>query len=199
MAFRLYLVPAIGSGSSHLDPRRPKYFKDDLNPPEPWAGMDYGFQPVFIVGANLSSSGESFILAQPDVSEFPVDLDTQLSGGDANTAKDMLESFFIAAHWIVANMTWREVARTTLGMFQYFQRLNAVIGNVVLFDGTGNKTLNAQFSQIPPNIQAGIHEAARTLGYNSSFITANTQIRAILKNFADQWGSKPFIFGIVEI
>lgn len=198
MAFRLYLTPAIGTGV-FPDARRPKYFKDDLNPPEPWTAMDYGFQPVFIVGSDLSQAGEDFILAQPDVSEFPVDLDVPLSGGEANDAKNMLESFFIAAHWVTASMSWREVARTTLGMFQYFQRLNAVVGNVVLLDGTSNKNLNTQFNAIPANIQSGIHEAARSLGYNSSFITGTTQIRAILKNFADQWGTKPFIFGNEQI
>jgi hypothetical protein len=191
MAFRLYLVPAIGTGTQQ-DPRRAKY----LSAMSGYSGgMDYGFQPVFLTAADLSPANDAALVANADVFGFPVDLSGQLSGGDANTASAALESFFIPANWITGSLTWLEVARTIAGMFQYLQRLNGTIGNVVLLDGTGNKTLNTQFNQIDPTIQAGIISAAQSLGYDTSFIQNNTQVRALIKNFADQWGQKPFIFG----
>ena len=195
MAFRLYLVPAIGAGTSQ-DPRRAKYLSA-LG--VAYGAMDYGFQPVFIAGADLSPANDASVVANADAFGFPFDLSPQLSGGDANVASNALESFFIPANWITGSLTWLEVARTTLGMFQYLQRLNGTIGNVVLLDGTGNKTLNTQFNQIDPTIQAGIINAAGSLGYDTNFIQNNTQVRAIIKNFADQWGNKPFIFGPYSI
>jgi hypothetical protein len=196
VAFRLYLVPSIGTGI-FPDARRAKYFKDDLG--VPYASMDYGFQPVFIVGADLSPADQAFIDAQPDASSFPANLDVPLSAGEATNASTLLESFFIPAHWVTAALTWRETARITCGMFQYFQRVNGILGSVILLDGTSNKTLNTQWQVIPVNIQQGLLEAARSLGYDTSFIANNTQVRAIIKNFSDQWGSKPFIFGNNEI
>lgn len=192
MSFRLYLVPQIGTGI-FPDGRRPKYFVDDLA--VPWVGMDYGFQPVYLVGADLSPTDDTFVIGQADVFGFPFDLDPQLTAGQANVAEAALELFFIPANWVTASLTWRDVARTTAGMFQYMQRLNVIVGNVILLDGTSNRTLNTQWQNVPVNIQTGIRLAASQLGYNTTFIANNTQVRAIFKNFSDQWGSKPFIFG----
>jgi hypothetical protein len=191
MAFRLYLVPAIGTGAP-TDPRRPKYLSAMA---VAYSGMDYGFQPVFLIAADLSPANDAAVIANPDAFGFPFDLSPQLSGGDANAASTALESFFIPGNWITGAITWLTVARTTAGMFQYLQRLNGVLGNVILLDGTGNKTLNTQFNQIDPTIQAAIIDAAQSLGYDTSFIQNNTQVRALIKNFADQWGVKPFHFG----
>ena len=70
-----------------------------------------------------------------------------------------------------------------------------MLGNVVPIDGTTNKSLNTPYNAFPLNVQQAIVGAAQSLGYDTSFIQNNTQVRAFLKNFADQWGSQPLIFG----
>lgn len=191
MAFRLYLVPKIGTGTS-LDPWRVKYFDGFGIRPN---AMHYGFQPVFLVAADLTPVQDASLVANPDAYGFPFDLTPQLSAGQANDATAALESYYIAAHWVNASITWLTVARTTCGIFQYMQRLYGVIGPVLLLDGTSNKNLNTQWNQIPANIQQGILTAAHSLGYDTSFIQNNTQVRAFFKAFGDMWGLKPFEFG----
>ncbi len=198
MAFRLYLVPAIGTGSP-TDSRRPKYF-DGLAFNATRNQMDFGFQPVFLVCCDLINQADhDSIAAQADAFVFPVDLSPQMGGAAAATANILETRYFIPANWLTGSLTWLETTRAICGMFQYMQRLNGVIGNVVVFDGTGNKTLNTQFNQIDPAVQTAITQAAQSLGYSTAFIAGNTQVRAILKNFADQWGNKPFIFGTFVI
>lgn len=193
MAFRLYLVPAIGAGTM-LDPRRAKYFQE-LG--AAYTSMDFGFQPVFIACADLSTANDAAVTANADVFAFPFDLAPQISG-DQNTLGTALEAKNIPAHWLTGAFTWLEAVRTVLGMFQFAQRLNGVIGNIVLIDET-NRTLNTQWNAIPADIRSGILTAASSLRYDTSFIANNTQVRAILKNFADQWSSRPFIFGGITI
>lgn len=189
MSFRLYLTPQIGTGTA-TDPWRPKYFDGFAK-----SGMRYGFQPVFLVAADLLPADDAAVLANADAFGFPLDLSPQLTGGQQTTASNALESFFIAANWITGSITWLTVARTTCGMFQFMQRLYGILGPVILLDGTSNKTLNTQFNQIPANVQQAIFQASADFGYDAGFIQNNTQVRAIFKGFADQWGSKPFIFG----
>src|SRR5262245_49822383 len=126
MSFRLYLTPKIGTGDAQ-DPWRAKYFAGSFA----YSGMDYGFQPVFLVAADLLPADDSAVIANSDVFGFPFDLSPQLSAGQANVASAALEQFFIPGNWISASLTWLNVARTTCGMFQYFQRVNGVIGNVI--------------------------------------------------------------------
>jgi hypothetical protein len=185
MAYRLYITPAIGGGTGIQDPRRPKYFSGFR-----WAGMDYGFQPLYLVAADLLPADDAAIIANADVFAFPFNLDVTLSGGQANSARDAFELVFIPAQWVNATLTWRQIARTVAGMFQFMQRLNFTLGNTVLIDDSTK--LNVQWSAVPVNIQTAMLQAAADLGYNTSFISPNTQIRIILKEFADQWGARPF-------
>lgn len=199
MAFRLYLVPSVGTGL-FPDAVRAKYFRDQGLPS---VGMNYGFQPAWLVGADLSAADDTAMIANADVFAFPFDLIARLSAGQANTASAALETLLIPAHWITASLTWRDVARTTAGMFQFMQRAHSIIGNQPLLDGTGNRTLNTQFQQLSRTTQQGILRTAWSFGYDVDFIAPNTQWRAVLKNFADQWGGRPFRFGgpwgVVEI
>lgn len=196
MAFRLYIVPQIGTGTS-TDHRRAKYFSALVG--ADYLAMDFGFQPCFIVAADLSPANDASVTGNADVFAFPFDLSPAM-GGVANSTATFLETnFYIPCNWMTGSTTWLEAARTICGQFQYFQRLNAYLGNVVPIDGTGNKTLNTQFSQIDPTVQSAILQAAGSLGYSTAFIQNNTQVRAILKNFSDQWGSKPFHFGPFSI
>lgn len=193
MAFRLYIVPQVGTGASPEDARRPKYIADMVPQPfgEYWS---FGFQPVFLAGVDVTPAQDTTIVANSDVFAFPFDLDTSITGGQVNAVKTTHEAFFIPADWMTGGLSWRQIARTDTGMFRYLQRLRGIIGNVILFDGTGNKTLNAQFSSLPIEIQNGIHAAAAYDNFTTAFITPTTQMRAILKNIADQSQGRSFVF-----
>jgi hypothetical protein len=190
MAFRLYIVPQIGTGTSQ-DPRRAKY----LSALGGASSMDFGFQPCFLVAIDLSPANDAAVVAHADVFAFPFDLSGQMGSEAAATSTFLENNFFIPCNWMTGSTIWLEAARAICGMFQYFQRLNVILGNVVPIDGTTNKSLNTQFNAFSAEVQAGIIQAAQSLSYDTSFIANNTQVRAILKNFSDQWGNKPFIFG----
>jgi hypothetical protein len=185
MAYRLYITPVIGSGVPG-DSRRPKYIAD-LG--VSWAAMDYGFQPIFLVAANVTPAQHTALITNSDLTAFPADLATNVGGGGVTTAQNALEAAFIPAQWVNGAMRWSEVARIVAGMFQFMQRLNVVLGNEVLIDTSAK--LNVQWQAIPANYQTAITEAALSLGY--TFNPAPTdQLRALLKNLSDQWGDKSF-------
>jgi hypothetical protein len=172
------------------DPRRPKYIHE-LN--SPGAGYyDYGFQPVFLVAADLTPAQDAAVVANADVFGFPFNLDTNISGGAINATRDTHEAFLIPLQTVPA--TYRLLGRYDGGLFRYLQRVRFYLGPDLLID-TATK-LNIQWSTVPVNpYQNAILQAAQSFGYDTSFIQPTTQVRAILKNFADQWGAQPLKIG----
>lgn len=185
MAYRLYIAPAIGAGTM-TNPRRPKYFTG-----LPYAAFDYGFQPLFLVASDLSVADDAAIVANADVFAFPFNLAPNLTNNQVTSASTAFETAFIPAQWVNASQTWRQVARTVAGMFQFMQRLHGVLGSVIVIDQSTK--LNVQFNSLDPVIRQGILDAAASLGYSTN-IAGNTQLRQVLKDLADQWGEKEFIF-----
>jgi hypothetical protein len=189
MAYKLYIVPAIGGGGGTQDARRPKYIHA-LQPPGAW--MDYGFQPIFLCGVDLSPANDAAVVANADVFAFPVDLDTNISGGAINATRNTHEAFLIPLQSVPA--TYRLLARYDAGLFQYMQRLHGMLGNQILIEDSAK--LNIQWQSIPINIQTAMLNAAQSFSYDTAFITNTTQLRAILKVWADAWGNKVFQFGL---
>jgi hypothetical protein len=189
MAYKLYIVPAIGGGGGTQDARRPKYIHA-LQPPGAW--MDYGFQPIFLCGVDLSPANDAAVVANADVFAFPVDLDTNISGGAINATRNTHEAFLIPLQSVPA--TYRLLARYDAGLFQYMQRLHGMLGNQILIEDSAK--LNIQWQSIPINTQTAMLNAAQSFSYDTAFITNTTQLRAILKVWADAWGNKVFQFGL---
>jgi hypothetical protein len=200
MAFRFYLVPAIGRNTAGNinDPqpwtdttgaRRPKYPALDVNGP-----CGFGFNPVFLCGADLAVAQHDIIAADAQCFAFPADLTATLSGGAITTRKARFEDFFIPGDGVVNGMTEKQCIRYVAGLFQYMQRLHGVLGNEVFIDTLAK--LNILWNTVPVNpYQTAVLLAATALGYDTSFIVGTTQVRAILRNFADQWGNETFHFG----
>jgi hypothetical protein len=189
MAYKLYIVPAIGGGGGTQDARRPTYIHA-LQPPGAW--MDYGFQPIFLCGVDLSPANDAAVVANADVFAFPVDLDTNISGGAINATRNTHEAFLIPLQSVPA--TYRLLARYDAGLFQYMQRLHGMLGNQILIEDSAK--LNIQWQSIPINTQTAMLNAAQSFSYDTAFITNTTQLRAILKVWADAWGNKVFQFGL---
>ena len=193
MANRLYIVPAIGTGTV-TDRRRPKYIADQGFT---WGGMDYGAQPIFLVGANLTPAQDAAIVANADVTAFPFDLTTNVGGGGVQDARAALEAALIPAQFVNGAMSWNQVARTVAGMFQFMQRLAFYLNNEVILESTDH--LNVQWQNVPARIQQGILDTAQSLGYDASFISPTTQVRALIENFSNQWGDKGFSVGPIGL
>jgi hypothetical protein len=191
MAFRLYILPLVADATKYPPGGRwPKYIKD-LS--VSWAGMDYGHNPTMMVAADLLPAQDTALVANADVFAFPFNLDTAITGGAINSTRSALEAFFIPAQDIES--TYRLQARVVGGLFQYMGRLAFVIAqrtgqNQVVID-TAEK-LNIQFSSLPVENQGDLLSAAASLNIDTSFITGTTQLRAILRTFANFWGSKQF-------
>lgn len=151
--------------------------------------MDYGFQPLFLTAADLTPAEDAAIVANADVFAFPFNLDTNIQGGAVNATRTDHEDRGIPLQNVPG--TYRLLARYDAGLFAYMQRLNVVLGNEVFVDTSAK--LNTQWSSIPVDpYQTALLAAAASLGYDTSFITGTTQIRAILKAWADAWGNQPF-------
>jgi hypothetical protein len=188
MAFRLYLTPAVLGPIANS--RVPKYIFDLKSP---GAGFyDYGFQPLFLVAADLTPAQDAAVVANADVFGFPFNLDTNISGGAINSTRDVHEAFLIPLQTVPA--TYRLLGRYDGSLFRYFQRLRSFLGPNLLIDTAAK--LNIQWSTVPVDpYQNAIIQAAQSFGYDTSFIQPTTQVRAVLKNFADQWGTQPLNIG----
>jgi hypothetical protein len=184
MAYRLYLVPKIGSGIMG-DAFRPKYF-DGLT----WSGMDYGFQPLFLVAADLPGATDTAIVANSDVFGFPFDLNVNLTEGEVNSARDVLEDALVPAQSLSPQDTWKSAARMVASMFAFMQRMNFVFGNQQVFIDASD--LDAQFGSLSQELQDAFIATAQSLGYSTSSMIPNAQIRNILKSMADEWGNTTF-------
>ena len=159
-----------------------------------WNGMYYGFQPTYLVAADLLPADDANIAAQPDVDALPFDLSPTVGGGNVQAARNALEAALIPAQSVNGQMTWLQVARLVGGMFQFMQRVYAITGPQLMLDSSAK--LNAQWSSVPADPwQNAIIAAADSFGYDSSFIRSNTQVRTIIDNFGSQWGSQPFYLG----
>jgi len=184
MAFRLYIVPAEGDPFSEQG-RHPKYIFGLGS----YGAIDYGFQPTYLVAADLTVAQDASVTANADVFAFPTDLSGNVGGGNVQNARNAFEAALIPGQWIAAQSTWLEIARTVAAMFRYMTNLYTILGNTVVIDSSTK--LNIQWSTIPPDIQTAMDQAAASLGYTFN-PQPNDQLRAILKTLADQWGNKPF-------
>lgn len=199
MAWRLYTVPMITSGSR----RCIKYFATACGPASAELigaianSTHYGASPWALVAADLTGAQHTFLSGQSDVRAAPVNLDNAIGAGALSTVVDYLEAADIPAGWVTAGTTWRALVRNLGGLFQFAQRYAAVasaagVGTTLIPPGAN---LNTEWQDIPQARQDAIIAAAASLGYSGDGITATTTARQILKTLADQWGAKPFQLG----
>lgn len=195
MASRLYLVPVIGTGTRQ-EPRRAKYFSDFTRDTLPSSWMDFGLEPVMLVGADVTNDQHLSISANIDVVSIPANIDATISALALTQVQNALEGMNIPANWVTTAMTYRFVLRVVVGMFQFAQRYQG-LGGGRLF-GTGI-SLGTQFNQLPAAVRSRLIETAESFGYDTSSLSGNSTIRQILKFLGDQWGSKSIVLGGITI
>jgi hypothetical protein len=163
--WRLYAIPIIGTGLSRLDPRRPKYVVEGGYP---WALMDYGSLPTGLVAADV----------------------TQAQHDALTTVRARLEANRIPTQWVTGATTYRELARFVAGLFQFAQRHTALHAEDII----GSGALDGRFRDLDAAQQARIQATATSFGYTLT-AGANTPMRDVLTQMANQWGAQPFYLG----
>ncbi len=189
---RLYVVPVVAGVKAS---RVPKYSADLCA--VSCVSMDFGFEPVMLVAGEMDAARDAAVTANADVAALPVNLDVNLTAAQVTAMQTKLEAVNIPAGWVSTALTWRQVIRTVVGMFQFAQRYNSVAGNVRLFGGT--VMLDTQFSALPLSLRQDLQTTAQSLGYDTSSLTATSTVRQILKAMADQWGARPIVIGGVTL
>lgn len=196
--FRYYIVPEIGGGaplnSTTPDALRPKYFGDMSG--IAWASMPFGLEGVRIVGCALSDFDHAFVASKPDAVILPSDLTGVLDAAAASALQTQLETKNIPAQWVAAGMTYGQVLRKVVHIFQFMQRLNGHAGmSRLLANGV---TLDSPFNGIPGAAKNKLKTAAQSFGWDTSGFTPGSTMRQILKAAADQWVG-PVFCGDAEI
>jgi hypothetical protein len=195
MAFRMYFVPVIGTGTK-ADARRLKYFADGtLNPRPDFDWVDYGLEPNGAVGANLSAAQDAQLTAFPDVNAVPFNLDSNPTTPQATAVQNYLEGINLPAGWVTTAMTWREIVRNVLNMFEFMQAYGGQYstqnpGTAVPLIFSAGRTLATTWGTLPVAIQNAMLGAARQLGIDPSGVQAGTTLRIIFKSMDDQMDVK---------
>lgn len=199
MTIRFYILPIERSPDGIL--RWAKYFASRYNGGVGITAdrnmIDYGTIDLAVLVSNISDTDHAFLAAQTDVFDLPLNLDVTMSTAERGALAVYLEAHGVPGDWIGAQDTWRTALRTITSMFLYMQRLTAQTNGVSPLDW--GYTLNTQWRNVSAVHQAALSESAVSLGYDVSFLRDQTQIRALLKNFADQWGAKPIYMGMATL
>lgn len=196
---RFYLVPIESVGNT----RGPEYFPWFFDP-DPvaelagvrWSLKDYGVINQGVVAAEVTQAQHDFLAAQAEVFDFPENLDAAMGSADRTALSNYLEAVAIPADWLSPADTYRTALRTVTGMFLFMQRYTAITGTNPLQSGL---TLNTQFRNLNAVNQNAIRQTFTDLGYDDTVIRDNWTLRVLLKNAADQWGSRAIEFGFVSL
>ena len=194
MAFRLYLVPVVGTGSSSSDARRPKYFDAFTSG---WAANDYGLEPHMLVAADLSGADDASLTSNADVTALPFYLGDTLTAGQVTATQTALESRNLPAGWVTTAFTWRQVVRLVLGMFHFMQRYQNVSNGQRLF--LAGVDLERTLGSLPQQVRDDLQATANSFGYDTSPLTGGNTIRQALKLLADNWSKTSFRIGGIGI
>lgn len=202
MAFRIYIVPIIGTGA-HGDPRRPKYFTDGTIAAATYGTLTYGTEPRMIVGADLPSGDDVIIVGKPDVLAFPFDLAPTLTGGQVTAVRNALEAANIPAGWVTTADTWANVFRGVAGMCSFLSRYEGVYaeqtGTAAPSLFAGGVTLASAFSSLPAAVQTALIATAQDQGISTAGLSGATTLRTILRSMADHYSQMVYNFNGVIV
>lgn len=155
--------------------------------------MPFGREETWLSGADVTPEQQAAIDADPLIYSFPENIDTNLTAQGVQALSSYLEDVNVPAHWLNAGFSFREAIRIIAAMFQYMQRLEYLLGGRFFDANTG---LNTKVSDFSPAQLSAATQAAIDLGFDTSGISGQTQIRNVMKNMADQWGSRTLNLGV---
>ena len=178
----------------------PKYFHWRYDPDPPgidcfWARKDYRAAPACILAADIAQPDHEKLRTLRDVSALPYGLDGNMPGADRHKLAKVLEKSLVPRYWLAGAITAREAIRTITCMFLYMDELVKLGGSPFEWP----VSLETRWYELSAQQKDWIKQACRKNGYTFDFVTVNTQLQAILKGMADQWGKKPIRFGFTDV
>lgn len=185
-----YLVPVEQVGSA----RGPEYFRWRFDPdPDSitarWGAADYGFLPsMLLLAFDMSQADHDALCANVDVYCFPDNIDAAITDPNIDT---FFEGLNIPTNWLTPSTTYRELLRSSMGMFQYNQRFSAQCGHTLL--GEGGYTLDQRWNELTAQDQACFDAVSASFGLPS--VTGNPQLRSLVKRVDAYWQSQTFFLG----
>lgn len=199
MTIRLYLLPIAGSGVSPDDARRPAYLSAVG---ASGTMMDFGAEAVCLCAADTNDAQHEAITAETGTYSLPLaQLDSGIGAGALTAIQTWLENRNIPADWLTDGITWRELIRFVVGLFQLAQRyrgLSALAGvSGQLFPSGVN--LATRLNELPTAARNRLSAAAADLGYDTAGISGPTTLRVALRLLAAQWGSRSIPIGPLTI
>lgn len=189
MTWRLYVLPLAGAGT-RTDPRRAAYLRE--NGVTDSALMDYGASPWCLCAADTTDTQDAAITANADARALPADLDQDV-GGALTTVQNYLEAAVIPAQWITDTTPFRTVVRAVAGLMQFAARYAVLNNGDVLI--VNQAALDLRVNQLSAARRNALTATATDLGYDTSMITGQTLIRAVLYALALQWVGREFTLG----
>jgi len=202
MALRFYILPLLETNVNGSIYRAAKYMGGNKQPP-PLSGlegisfsiMDYGFEPICIMGAEVTTSQNTILSSQSDVMTVPANINTNLNTTAVNAAQNFLENLKIPANWITTSLTYKDVLHQVCWLFQFMQRLHGIHPTKLFQPGVN---LSTTFSELDASTQQALLDTGISFGFDVSGVTASTTLRQILKGLANNFGNLPIDFaGIV--
>jgi hypothetical protein len=199
---RLYILPVIETIIGEITYRSPAYFGGRFISGDSElfgvseAVMYYGRENVCMVGADVTTEQHNQLSAYVDVLAIPENLDNNLSPAAVSKAQSTLEDMNIPANWINSSYTFRQVLRIVGGLFQFAQRVKGLTKEKIFDLGI---PMSRKWKDLPLGMKQRLSDAADSMGYDKSDITANSTVRQVLKNLADQWGGRKLLIGGIEI
>lgn len=187
MAIRVYFMPRIGSGTTHLDARRQKYAIPKSR------CIRYGQEMFCMVIADVSAAEHTALVANADVRSLPADLDSTVTAGARTAVVNGLESANVPAQWIVAGMTYRTIVRRLAGIFFLMQGLEERGQRFLTnLESRGAALLDDPISSLPVGVRQGLQSAAAALQTDTSAIVSTTTLRVALATIGGQFAGRSF-------
>lgn len=181
-----YLIPAT---INYAGFRAPKYTDPvtkggplPVGTPVDW--LDFGQEPTFIVAIDTDAATHATIGSQPDVAQFPVNIDQNVGAANLATVQAKLEQFNIPGDAVTAATLYRTILKGVTAIFDVMQRYAAISANALVFDASTN--LDRTLGSIPAAIRNNLQLACDQLGYDTSGLSGSSTIRDLLKKLATQ-------------
>lgn len=188
MALRFYLVPETTFVLGGQTQRGPKYFTPDV-----WSGnmsaQDFGAEPVFLVGADVTNAQHTTLVANSDVLAAPLNLSNNV-GANLATVQAAYAARNIPYSWIDVGMTWATVLRWTWRIFLLWHRLQA-FGR--FFE---ELNLDATVGSFTQTKRTHLNNAAQSMGLDTSSITLAMTVQQALIILGNQIAVPAKIAGV---
>jgi hypothetical protein len=193
----MYLMPITTESTGKPGVRVPAYYDTFRSNGLSWSMVDYGAEPVCVVKVlNIVNADHNTIAADPDVTVVPTTLSNTV-GGALNTVQTALEANNIPSEWVTSGMTYQQVLKGVLGLFQFQQRVYGMAPTLTLFDPNDNITMSTQIKNLPAQVRTVLQTAAESMGFVVSDLTGNDTMRDFYRTLRQQLAVVPIqAFGV---